>query len=241
MIEDKTILVTGGSNGIGKAIAKNFSKNNNVIVIDNDKDACNLLNIEYKDIIIYNEDLTNYDKIKSIIDELYLKYNNIDILINNAAIQTVNDIMTLDLTDFERVIDVNLISNFYITQLIANKMKKGATILNIISTHYNKPRQDKIHYDISKSSVAMLTKGFATSLASKGITINALAIGATYTNMNKDFEYNKELVNVALKKIPLNYICTPEDIANYINNIIKDFSKHTTGSIFVIDGGRNLI
>lgn len=241
MINNKTILVTGGCNGIGKAIAKKLSNENIVIVIDNDKLAYESLKNECKSIIFYNEDLTNYKEMKKIIDKIFFEYCNIDILINNASIQTVNDIMKLEITEFEKVIDVNLISNFYITQLVGNKMKSKSTILNIISTHYNKPRQDKIHYDISKTAVATLTKGFAMALSKKKITVNALAIGATYTNMNKNFEENEELVNIALNKIPLRHICTPEDIAGYVTNLLNDFSEHTTGSIFVIDGGRNLI
>ena len=241
MLKNKIILVTGGANGIGKAIADKFSKENRVIVIDIDKKACELLKKQNNNIDVYNEDLTNYELIEKLISNIYLRYHNIDILINNAAVQTANDIMDLSLKDFERVIDVNLTSNFYITQLIGNQMKNDGTILNIISTHYNKPRQDKIHYDISKAAVAILTKGFARALSKKKITVNALAIGATFTNMNIDFENNEEIVNIALEKIPLNYICTPEDIANYTHKLIENFSKHTTGSIFVIDGGRNLI
>ena len=239
-IENKTILVTGGANGIGKAIATKFSDNNKVIIIDNDKDGCEELKNQKLDIEIYNEDLTSYENIKKIINEIFEKNNNIDILINNAGIQTVSDIMHLDLKDFENVINVNLTSNFYISQLIANKMKYNGTILNIISTHYNKPRQNKIHYDISKAGVSILTQGFAKALFKRKITVNALAIGATYTKMNKEFEYDEKIVKQTLNKIPLNYICKPTDIANYVYSIIKDFSLYTTGSVFVIDGGRSI-
>jgi len=239
-MKNKVVLITGGSNGIGKALVHKYYNDYKVIVIDKDIYACASLKEELPKIDIYIENITNKRAIKSIINNIFKKYQNIDILINNAAVQTIDDITKLDIKDFERVIDVNLTANFYITQLVANKMLSKSTILNIISTHYNKPRIDHIHYDISKAGVAILTEGFAKALADKKITINALAIGATYTNMNKDFQINKELEDIALNKIPLKKICYPDDVANYAYNIIKNFASDTTGSIFVIDGGRNI-
>lgn len=238
---EKIILITGGANGIGKETAIKLSDNNTVIVIDNDKLGCSLLNKEHKNIVVYNEDITNYNKMDELINDLFKKYKKIDILINNAAIQTTSNIMDLPLNEWQNVINVNLTATFYMTKLVGKQMKENSTILNIISTHYNKPRVDKLHYDVSKAGVAMLTKGFAMELASKKITVNALAIGATYSPMNKCFEENKEIENQAREKIPLKYISKSSDIATHIYNILQDFSDYTTGSIFVIDGGRNLI
>lgn len=235
----KTMLITGGANGIGKSIVEKFKSDYNVIVIDKDIKTINKLKKEHKEVRYYHETVTNYPRIKKIIDEIYLKYNNIDVLINNAAIQTVDNISKLSIQDWKEVIEVNLTANFYITQLVSNRMRNGSTILNITSTHFNKPRTDHPHYDISKSGVTTLTKLFALELACRDITINALAIGATYTDMNKDFNI-KAIENNARNKIPMKHICTPDEISNYVYNIISNFSSETTGSIFVIDGGRNL-
>ena len=239
-IKNKTILITGGANGIGKATALLFSENNKVIIIDSDKKSCEELIKENNNIDIINEDITNYEEIEKIINSIFDKYKNIDILINNAGIQTIAPISKLPLEEWNKVLKVNLTSNFYITQIVSNKMKNNSTILNISSTHYNKPRVDHAHYDISKAGIVTLTKLFAIELANKKITVNSIAIGATYTNMNKSFEENKTEVNIARNKIPLKYICNPEDIADSIYNVINDFSYKTTGSVFVIDGGRNI-
>lgn len=241
-INNKVILITGGANGIGKATALLLSNNNNkVIIIDNDKTACENIKKQINTIEVIVEDLTNYEKIEEIVNNIFDKYGNIDILINNAGIQTIENITKLNLNDWERVLNVNLTANFYITQIIANKMNNNSTILNIISTHYDKPRVDKVHYDISKNGVSILTKVFAKELAKKNITINALAIGATFTSMNKIFEENINELNKAREKIPLKYICKPDDIAKFIYDIINDFAYKTTGSIFVVDGGRNIV
>ena len=238
---EKIILITGGANGIGKEIAIKLSNNNTVIVIDSDILGCSLLKNEHKNIVVYNEDITNYNKIDKLINDLFEKYERIDILINNAAIQTVSNIMDLSLKEWQNVINVNLTATFYMTKLVGKQMKENSTILNIISTHYNKPRVDKLHYDVSKAGVAMLTKGFAMELSSKKVTVNALAIGATYSPMNRCFEENKEIENQAREKIPLKYISKSSDVATHIYNILQNFSNYTTGSIFVVDGGGSLI
>lgn len=238
-IKDKVILITGGAKGIGLATALRFSLENKVIVVDSDHVACNKLIND--NIRVYNEDITNYSSMDMILKEIYSIYGNIDILINNAAIQTVNNISLLTLDDWKKVIEVNLTATFYITQFVANRMVRGNTILNLISTHYDKPRVEKLHYDVSKAGVALFTKGYALELAKKNVTINALAIGATYTLMNNEFNVNPKIIDEVKEKIPLRYISTPDDIANHIYNIIKIFSEATTGSIFMVDGGRNLI
>lgn len=177
----------------------------------------------------------------SIVDEIFGKIGNIDILINNAAIQTTQNVLKIKLKDWKKVIDVNINGTFILSQLVSRKMNANSTILNIISTHYNKPRTHKLHYDVSKAGIEVMTKGFALELAKRKITVNALAIGATFTNMNHGFKTNKASVKTARERIPLKKICQPTEVAQYIYDIINNFSKYTTGSIFIIDGGRNLV
>ncbi len=238
-MEQKVILITGGAKGIGLATAKLLSVNNKVIIIDNDVGACKKL-FDYN-IDVYNEDITDYKKIKEIIDIVFKKYKNIDVLINNAAIQTTNKLLEMPIDDWKNVIDVNLNGTFILSKLVAKKMKNNSTILNIISSHYNKPRPEKLNYDVSKAGVALMTKGFAIELANRKITVNALAIGATYTSMNYIYKFDENTERVALEKIPMKKITTADDIAKYINIIISELSEFATGSIFTIDGGRSLM
>ena len=240
-IDRRIVLITGGAGGIGKATANKFlEKGYIVIIIDNDKNACASFH-KTNNLIIYNADITDYNNISLIVDEMFKEFGNIDILINNAAIQTTENVLKINLNDWKKVIDVNINGTFILSQLVSRKMKSGSTILNIISTHYNKPRVHKLHYDVSKAGIEVMTKGFALELAKRKITVNAIAIGATFTNMNSGFKINRESVKLARERIPLKKICQPTEVAQYIYNIINDFSKYKTGSTFIIDGGRNLV
>lgn len=118
-------------------------------------------------------------------------------------------------------------------------MTKYSTILNILSVHSSKQRENKYAYDSSKSAIEQLTKELALEFSSRNITVNALSFGAVNTNMNKDLtEKEKE---IAKNKVPLKKIFEAYEIANFIYDIVNNFSKYTTGSIFTIDGGRSLI
>ena len=239
-MKNQTIIITGGANGIGKETAKMLARDNKVIVLDNDFSACELLKKDNRKIITHFCDITSKDSVDETVEALFLKHGNIDILINNASIQTIHNVLDLSLEDWNMVLNVNLTGTFIVSQSVVKKMI-GGKILNIISTHYNKPRSSHIHYDISKAGVAMLTKAMASELAPRKITVNALAIGATYTNMNKAYNVFPHLVEEALTKIPLKRICAAEEIAGYIINVLSHFGEYTTGSIFTIDGGRSLM
>lgn len=110
----------------------------------------------------------------------------------------------------------------------------------MLSVHYSKPRKNKYHYDASKAGIAMLTQEMALELADEGITVNGISYGACNTPMNSNWINDEALVNSTIKKIPLKWIAEPEEIARFTIVILKEFSDYTTGSIFNIDGGRNL-
>ncbi|MEG0022127.1 MAG: SDR family oxidoreductase [Bacilli bacterium] len=236
----KNIIITGGANGIGKETALLFSKNNNVIIIDNDKEKLEKL----KGVIgidIYKCDISNEKEIYKTFLIIKKKYKKIDILINNASQQIESSLDNTKIKEWKHIIDINLTGTFIVIKQALNLMSNGATILNVISVHHNIPRKNKYHYDSSKAGVAMLTKEIAIELAEKGITVNAISFGAVDTNMNKDWTSNIEMINNVLEKVPLKILFKPEQIATFIELIINNFSRYTTGSIFTIDGGRSLL
>lgn len=241
-LKEKTVIITGGAKGIGKAIALELLKEKcRVIILDIDKNEGRKLQNDLNDMIEFiNIDISKEEQVKEANDYIMSKYKKIDILINNAAKQTENEFFKMSVKEFKEIIDTNLVGTFICSNIFGKSMKKGSKIINMLSVHYNKPRKNKYHYDASKAGIAMLTQEMAIELADKGITVNGISYGACNTPMNSNWIDNKDILNNTLKKIPLKWIAEPEEIARFTVVILKEFSDYATGSIFNIDGGRSL-
>ncbi len=236
-MKKKTIVITGGSNGIGKSISLLYLNDNyNVCVIDivNELDKNN--NIDY-----YYGDVSNEFQMRNIFKMIGNKYNNIDILINNAGKQEISSFEKMSISSFKSIVNNNLNGMFICTKLAYKYMKNGSKILNILSVHHFKPRINKYHYDVSKAGINMLTKELALELACKNITINSLSFGAVKTNMNKEWLDNSKEVDKVISKVPLKILFEADEIARFAKNILDLFASYTTGSDFIIDGGRSLV
>lgn len=241
-INNKIIIVTGGANGIGKAcVSKLVEKGGIVILADIDEK-----NGEKTEKELVNKchfvktDIAKETEVINLKDFVMSKYGKIDILINNAAKQTENSFFNMEPKEFKNIIDTNLNGTFICSNILGKEMKNGSKIINMLSVHYNKPRKNRYHYDASKAGVAILTKEMALELAEKGITVNGISYGACGTPMNKEWINNEEQIKRTLQKIPLKWIAKPEEIATFVINILENFSDYATGSIFNIDGGREL-
>lgn len=241
-LKEKTVIITGGAKGIGKAIALELLKEKcRVIILDIDKNEGRKLQNDLNDIIEFiNIDISKEEQVKEASEYIMSKYKKIDILINNAAKQTENEFFKMSVKEFREIIDTNLVGTFICSSIFGKSMKRGNKIINMLSVHYNKPRKNKYHYDASKAGIAMLTQEMALELADKGITVNGISYGACNTPMNSNWIDNEDIVNNTLNKIPLKWIAEPEEIARFTIVILKEFSDYATGSIFNIDGGRSL-
>lgn len=241
-LKEKTVIITGGAKGIGKAIAFELLKEKcKVIILDIDKIEGRKLQNDLNDMIEFiNIDISKEEQVKEACDYIISKYKKIDILINNAAKQTENEFFKMSVREFREIIDTNLIGTFICSNIFGKSMRKGSKIINMLSVHYNKPRKNKYHYDASKAGIAMLTQEMALELSDKGITVNGISYGACDTPMNSNWINDNELVNKTLNKIPLKWIAKPEEIARFTKIVLQEFSDYATGSIFNIDGGRSL-
>lgn len=238
-MKNKNIIITGGAKGIGNACVKEFLKYNyNIIIIDKQKIN---VNDDSKNIIYYNCDISNELEVKNCMKEIKKKYKTIDVLINNAGIQISGKFNEYDSSCWKKVMETNYFGTCNMISNVIKMMKKDSTILNILSVHSLLPRINKYVYDSSKSAIEMLTKELALEFAEKKITINALSFGAVNTEMNKEWKTFPEKKQIAISKVPLKIIFEPQQIAKFCYIIINEFSKYTTGSIFIIDGGRHLL
>lgn len=240
-IKNKTIIITGGARGIGKACALELAKKEAKVIIADIHQLENEEEFKKLNCLFIRTDITMENEVEKLRDFAMEKTGKIDVLINNAAKQTQNEFFKMSPSEFKEVIDVNLNGTFICSHIIGKEMKPSSKIINMLSVHYDLPRKNKYHYDASKAGVAILTKEMALDLVEKGITVNGISYGACNTPMNSDWLNDEKKVETTLSKIPLRWIAQPEEIAKFTSNILENFSDYTTGTIFTIDGGRNIM
>lgn len=241
-LKNKIVLVTGASNGIGKACVERFiARNSKVYGIDIDKNNGKKLEEEYKNFTFIQGNIANADDITKAKRIIIDKEGKVDILINNAAKQTSSPFFETSIDDFKDIISTNLIGTFICSKIIGEIIGKNGKIINMLSVHSEIIRKNKYAYDASKAGIEMLTKEMALELINSNINVLGISYGACNTDMNKDWIHIEEKRNETLEKIPMKWIAEPKEIANFVISVLEDFSDYTTGNIFTIDGGRSLL
>ena len=238
---EKIIIVTGASRGIGREIAKTLSRENNKVIAcynNSEKEATILkeeLEKENKKIDIIKGDISKREDCKKIVEYVINKYKKIDVLINNAGISTYN--LFTDITDEEwnRTINTNLNSVFYMSQETVKYMikQKEGSIINISSIWGIVGASCEVAYSVSKAGIDGMTKALAKELGPSNIRVNSIAPGLIDTEMNNDL--TKEELDNIINETPLCKIGKPEDIAKCIKWLVED--EFTTGQVISINGG----
>lgn len=236
----KTVIVTGGARGIGKAIVYELAKEYNIILnYNNSKQEAVNIQKELKEkgynIDIFKADVTKKDDVQNLIDFAIEKYNNIDVLINNAGISQIKPFAEISEEEWDKMINTNLKSVYYTCKAVLSNMlqnQKGL-IINISSVWGKVGASCEVHYSTAKAGVNGFTKALAKELGPSNIRVNAIAPGIIDTDMNK--ELSKEDLKNIKEEIPLGKIGKPEQIAKVINWLIED--EYTTGQIISVDGG----
>ena len=239
----KVVLVTGSSSGIGREIVRKLASDYEVIIHYNnsEKDALELkeeLDRLYdKDIMIVKCDLTSEEEIDSMLDKIYSKYSNIDVLVNNAgiAIDTLVEYKTKD--NFIKTLEVNTIAPFLLMKKIGIKMKdnKYGNIVNISSTNgIDTYYPESLDYDASKAALISIGNNMAEYLAPY-VRVNTICPGWVNTRMNK--ELDDAFIEGEEEKILLGRFGNPEEIANVVKFLISDEASYVNNTIIRVDGG----
>lgn len=239
---NRNVIITGGSKGIGKACVEAFLKQGDTVVfcdLDEGMSAkCISELMPLGKLYYFPCDISNYASVKEFFVKVSKVLNTIDILINNAGIQVVSDFASLQIEDWDRVIQTNLNGTFYCIKEATRYMKIGS-IVNMSSLYSTNVRLNKFSYDASKAAIKRMTEEFALALA-PDIRVNAIEPGAVYTPMNQDF-VNKDIENKVLSRIPLNRIAQASDIARNVVYLCSDDASYITGISLIVDGGRHLL
>jgi len=246
-LTDKVSIITGAGKGIGRAIALEFAGEGshvavNNITLDKAESVSNEINGRGGSAMAIQADVSKEYEVAKMISEVISEYGKIDILVNNAGVQTSCPFLDLPIVDWNRIIDVNLKGAFLCSKLAAQHMVKHNTgkIINISSIHQDIPRINKIHYDVSKAGIAIMTQEMALELAKYRINVNCIAPGAIATEMNKDILESNELLNETVSRIPWGRMGYPEDIAKAALFLVSDEAEYITGAILKVDGGLGL-
>lgn len=241
---NKTVLITGGSRGIGAACVKMFSQANAEVAFTyskNKKETEKLIKSlkASKSIKAYQLNLENTKSCEKQIKRIIKDFWKIDILINNAGIWKEAETEKMTLKEWEETIRINLTGTFYITKLVLPLMKKNkfGRIINISSTAGQRGEPFHSHYAASKGGMISFTKSLAGEIGKYNINVNSVAPGWVTTDMTIDTLRNIKLQNNIKNEIPTNRIADPEDIAGPVLFLASDFAKQINGEILNVNGG----
>lgn len=242
-LSGKIALVTGGSRGIGKAIALKLASLGANIIINytkSDTKAKEVIKLAEEmgvKAIAIKADVSNKADVENLISKILDEFGRIDILVNNAGITRDNLLMRMKEEEWDDVININLKGTFNVTKAAIRTMmkQKSGSIINVASVIGITGNQGQCNYAASKAGIIGFTKSIAKEVAKKKVRVNAIAPGFIKTDMtNKLPDKVKEEY---LSKIPLNRLGEPEDIANAVAFLASDLSSYITGQVLIIDGG----
>lgn len=242
LVEDRVILVTGASRGIGRATAMLLAKNGARVIVNyngNEEKAKELVD-ELVDsgfeAVMFKADVSKEDEVKALYDFVKEKYGRLDVLINNAGIMKNNLIMMTKADEFDQITDVNCRGVFLCTRIFSKMMtrQKAGKIINTASIVGVYGNSGQTLYSASKSFVIGYTKAAAKELGHFGITVNAVAPGFIETDLTKTT--SEKVREDLLAKTALGRFGTPEDIAKVMLFLSSDLSDYVSGQIIGVDG-----
>ena len=246
LLQGKVAIVTGGNSGIGKAIVEYLAELGAQVVIDYRSHPEATEELE-REIGAYGgcsfgvqADVSKLDEIQRLIDAAVAQYGRIDVMVNNAGVETRTSVLDTTPEQYDKVLDVNLRGVFFATQYAAKQMiaqGDGGRIINISSVHEDWPMPGNTAYCLAKGGVRMLTRTAALELAPHGINIVNVGPGAVATPINDSTMNDPELMGKLNAAIPLGRMARPEEIAKVVGFLASDAASYITATTIFADGG----
>lgn len=246
LLQGKVAIVTGGNSGIGKAIVEYLAELGAQVVIDyrSHPEATEQLEREIGSYggssFGVQADVSKLDDIQRLIDAAVARYGRLDVMVNNAGVETRTSVLDTTPEQYDKVLDVNLRGVFFATQYAAKQMIAqggGGRIINISSVHEDWPMPGNTAYCLAKGGVRMLTRTAALELAPHGITMVNVGPGAVATPINESTMNNPELMAKLNAAIPLGRMARPEEIAKVVGFLASDGASYITATTIFADGG----
>jgi glucose 1-dehydrogenase len=246
LLQGKVAIVTGGNSGIGKAIVEYLAELGAQVVIDYRSHPEATEELE-REIGSYGgcsfgvqADVSKLEDLQRLIDAAVAQYGRLDVMVNNAGVETRTSVLDTTPEQYDKVLDVNLRGVFFATQYAAKQMIAqggGGRIINISSVHEDWPMPGNTAYCLAKGGVRMLTRTAALELAPHGITMVNVGPGAVATPINDSTMNNPELMAKLNAAIPLGRMARPEEIAKVVGFLASDGASYITATTIFADGG----
>ena len=242
-LSGKVAFVTGASRGIGRAIALRLAKDGAKVALNFASNAAKAEEVKTEietqggEAMLLQGDVSKFEVVTELIKKVVDKWGRLDILINNAGITRDNLLLKMSEEDFDKVVGTNLKGVFNCTKAVTKLMMKqrGGRIVNMSSVVALKGNISQTNYAAAKAGIIGFTKSAARELASRGVTVNAVAPGLINTDMTAALsEKVKELM---MQEIPAGRMGTPEDVANAVAFLVSEEAAYITGQVLSVDGG----
>ena len=243
MLKGKIAVVTGGSRGIGRAVCEKlaslgadiaFSYAGNAAAAEETAEACRALGVR---VFSMQADVGKSEAVTAFFDAVMKEYGRVDILVNNAGITRDNLAMRMKEEEFDQVIETNLKGTFLCMKAVTRPMMKqrSGRIINLTSVVALRGNPGQVNYCASKAGVIGMTKSMAREVASRGITVNAIAPGFIETDMTAKLP--EDIKTSMAAGIPMAHMGRPEDVANAVAFFASDEAAYVTGQVLCVDGG----
>ncbi len=245
-LKGKVAIVTGGNSGIGMAIVLELARQGANLVIDYvvHPEATEELEKQVMamgdQVIGVQADVSKVDELQKMVDAAVAQFGRLDVLVNNAGIETRTSILDTTEDQYDKVMAINLKSAFFGTQIAARQMIKqggGGRIINITSVHEDWPMPGNTPYCLSKGGMRMLTRTAGVELAKQNILVIGVGPGAVATPINQSTLQDPAKVKALDDAIPLGRIAKPEEIARVVAFVADDGASYITATTVFADGG----